>query len=91
MVQPNHCLWSSDHAPPKGVPHGHVFAVLDYNASARLVRLFNPWGNHVKPAGPPGLVHGYPTQHGIFEVPLGEFLQIFGGITYETDQPAKRL
>jgi hypothetical protein len=73
---------------PKGIVHGHVFGVLGYDAARRMVVVFNPWGNHVKPAGPPGLVNGYPTQHGVFEVPLGEFIQIFGGFTYETDKPA---
>lgn len=72
---------------PKGIVHGHIFGVLGYDAVRRMVVVFNPWGNHVKPAGPPGLVNGYPTQHGIFEVPLGEFIQVFGGFTYETDKP----
>jgi hypothetical protein len=78
-----------DKVLPKGIAHGHVFAVLDYTPSTRMARMFNPWGNHVKPAGPPGLVNGYPTQHGIFEVPLADFLQVFAGFTYETDQPVK--
>jgi hypothetical protein len=73
---------------PKGIVHGHIFGVLGYDAGRRMVVVFNPWGNHVKPAGPPGLVNGYPTQHGIFEVPLSEFIQVFGGFTYETDKPA---
>ena len=73
---------------PKGIAHGHIYGVLGYNPASRAVTVFNPWGNHVKPAGPPGLVNGYPTQHGIFEVPLGEFIQVFGGFTYETDKPA---
>jgi hypothetical protein len=78
-----------DKTLPKGIPHGHVFAVLDYNASRRMVRMFNPWGNHVKPAGLPGLVNGYPTENGMFEVPIGDFPQIFAGLTYETDKPVK--
>ena len=45
-----------------------------------MVVVFNPWGNHVKPAGQPGLVNGYATARGIFEVPLGEFIQIFGDL-----------
>ena len=73
---------------PKGIPHGHVFGLLEYNATNRTVTLFNPWGNHFKPSGTPGIVNGYPTEHGILEVPLADFIQIFGGITYETDQAA---
>lgn len=73
---------------PKGIAHGHAFGVLGYNPDTRMVTVFNPWGNHVKPAGPQGLVNGYPTEHGIFQVPLAEFIQIYSGITYETDKPA---
>jgi hypothetical protein len=73
---------------PKGIVHGHIFGVLGYDATRRMVVVFNPWGNHVKPAGPPGLANGYPTNHGIFEMPLGEFIQVFGGFTYETDKPS---
>jgi Calpain family cysteine protease len=60
------CAVKPDQASPKGIPHHHVFAVLDYNASTRVVRVFNPWGNHVKPNGPPGLANGYSIEHGIF-------------------------
>jgi len=72
---------------PKGIVHGHIYGVLGYDSASRKVTVFNPWGNHVKPAGPPGLVNGYPTQHGIFEVPLDEFVRVFAGFTYETDRP----
>src|ERR1035441_7148024 len=41
---------------PKGIVHGHIFGVLGYDAARRMVVVFNPWGNHVKPAGRPGLV-----------------------------------
>jgi hypothetical protein len=54
-----------------------------------MVRMFNPWGNKHQPAGPPGLEHGYATEHGFFEVPIGEFLQIFAGVEYETQAPFK--
>ena len=64
------------------------YGVLSYDPALRQVTVFHPWGNHMKPAGPAGLVNGYPTQHGVFEVPLAEFVQIFAGFTYETDQPA---
>jgi hypothetical protein len=70
---------------PKGIPHKHALAILTYNPSTRMVRMFNPWGNHVAPAGPPGPVNGYSTEHGIFDVPLEEYIQVFGSVTYETD------
>jgi len=37
----------------------------------------------------PGLVNGYATEHGFFKVPIGEFVQIFSDIEYETTQPFK--
>jgi hypothetical protein len=73
---------------PKGIARGHVYGVLGYDPASREVSVFNPWGNHVKPAGAPGLVNGYPTQHGLFTVPLADFIQVFTGFTYETDKPA---
>jgi len=83
------CITGDKSRPlPKGIVHGHIYGVLGYNPASRNVTVFNPWGNHVKSAGPPGLVNGYPTQHGIFEVPLREFVQVFAGFTYETDKPA---
>jgi len=73
---------------PKGITHGHALAVLGYDPVNRLVVVFNPWGNHFKPKGEAGLINGYPTDHGIFQVPLDEFIQIFTAFTYETDRPA---
>jgi hypothetical protein len=71
------------------VPHGHAFGVISYDTSRRMVRMFNPWGNNHKPAGPPGLENGYVTEHGFFEVPVGEFVQIFSSVEYETQTPFK--
>jgi len=73
---------------PKGIASGHIYGVLGYNPATRQVTVFNPWGNHFNPAGPEGLLNGYPTQHGLFEVPLDEFVQVFAGFTYETDKLA---
>jgi len=77
-------------ALPKGTPHGHVLAVLEYDPTNRMVHMFNPWGNNFRPAGSPGLVNGYPTQHGMFDVPIDEFMQIFSGFSYETDKTVVR-
>ena len=73
---------------PKHIAHNHLFGVLNYDATRQMVRVFNPWGNDVTPKGAPGLVNGYVTRDGIFDVPLQEFVQIFGWFTYETAQPA---
>ena len=72
---------------PKGIPHGHCLSVFGYDSESRTVTVFNPWGNTVKPVDPPGLVNGYPTSHGVFQVPLADFIKIFAGFCYETNQP----
>ncbi len=70
---------------PSGIAHSHALGVLSYDSKTRMVTLFNPRGNHLKPVDPPGLTNGYPTNHGIFQVPLADFVKIFGSFTYETD------
>jgi hypothetical protein len=72
---------------PKGIPHGHALSVFGYDKERRVVLVFNPWGNSLKPADPPGLVNGYPTTHGTFEVPLAEFVQIFWYFNCESKKP----
>ena len=49
--------------------------------------IFNPWGNHFTPKGPPGLANGYPTEHGQFTVPLDHLMQFVTQLVYETDKP----
>jgi hypothetical protein len=73
---------------PKGIVHGHCLSVFGYDSDTRMVTVFNPWGNVVKPKGTPGLVNGYPTVHGVFQVPLSDFIKIFAGFCYETNTPA---
>jgi len=77
-------------ALPRGIPHGHVLSLLEYFPASRTVRMFNPWGNNFKPNGPAGMVNGYPTQYGIFDMPLADFLRIFSGFTYESDKPVAK-
>jgi hypothetical protein len=78
---------NADKPLPKHLPHGHVCGVLGYDPVRRIVRVFNPWGNDFVPAGPPGRINGYATRNGTFEVPILDFVKIFGGLAYETDQP----
>ena len=73
---------------PKGIPHGHALSVFGYDKDRRVVLVFNPWGNSRKATDPPGLVNGYPTTHGTFEVPLAEFVQIFWYFNCESKKPA---
>ena len=74
---------------PKHIAHSHAFGIFGYDGRTRTLRMFNPWGNDVKPDDPPGLVNGYATHNGMFEVPLRDFLRIFTGVNYETDKPVQ--
>lgn len=71
-------------AGPPGIPSKHAYAVLGYDPAGDVVHVWNPWGNHFTPAGPPGLEAGYPVQNGQFSVPLDDFIRIFGAMTYES-------
>jgi len=64
--------------------------VFGYDSERRQVTLFNPHGNGFEPKGPPGPANGYPTQHGVFTLPLQDFVHIFQHMSCETDQPEKR-
>ena len=68
---------------PKGIVTDHVYGVLGYRAAERRAILFNPWGNYFDPRGKPGLVNGYFTRHGVFELPVEDLLQIFSHFDYE--------
>ena len=75
---------------PKGIIHRHAIAMLGHDEKRRVVRMFNPWGNELAPAEPPGLVNGYVTHNGHFEVPLKEMARLFVALTFETDRPLSR-
>ena len=68
---------------PAGLVGGHCYGVLQYDASRRVVRLFNPWGNEFTPKGPPGMANGYPTRFGTFEMPLEDFVQVCGRLAHD--------
>ena len=72
---------------PPGMGSHHAYALLGYDSANRTAKVFNPWGNTYKPKGPPGLEFGYPTEHGVFEVPVKELVHIFSGSSHETNKP----
>lgn len=72
---------------PAGIVRRHCWAIVGYDPKSKLVHVFNPWGNDLEPKGTPGLINGYAVHHGVFEMPLQEFIQIFRKMNYETDQP----
>lgn len=72
---------------PPGWPDAHTYALFGYDPERRIVHCFNPWGNTFKPKGEPGLVNGYPTKGGQFDMPLAEFMALFKSLSHETDEP----
>ena len=76
--------------PPPGMGNHHAYAILGYDAKARQVTVFNPWGNNFTPKGTAGPADGYPTKLGMFTVPLEQFQQVFARVSYETDKPLKK-
>ena len=73
--------------PPPGMGNHHAYAIMGYDANARQVTVFNPWGNNFTPKGSAGPANGYVTKLGMFTVPLDQFQQVFTRVGYETDKP----
>jgi hypothetical protein len=69
---------------PPGIPSGHCFGVIDYDPDKKLITLWNPWGNHFSPKGEPGLANGYPTQDGVFTMPLNDFIKVYNTVEGQT-------
>ncbi len=72
---------------PPGWPDAHTYALFGYDADKRIVHCFNPWGNTFKPKGAPGLVNGYETKGGQFDMPLAELMALFKSLSHETGEP----
>lgn len=72
---------------PPGIPGKHAYAVLGYDAEARVVTVWNPHGRTRKVTGEPGLKDGYAIDKGVFRLPLGEFVQVFSSMAWETTVP----
>ena len=70
-----------------GVTPKHAFAVLEYDAKADTVELWNPHGNDFTPKGPPGLSNGYTMKNGLLTVPVTEFVQQFNTMAFESRFP----
>ena len=70
-----------------GLSPYHAYAVLAYDAQADALRLWNPHGGQFTPKGPEGRAHGYARTDGVFTVPLGEFVEQFSGLAFETGEP----
>jgi hypothetical protein len=73
-----------------GLSPRHVYALLAYHPTEDTIDLWNPHGNEFIPKGPPGLAYGYPTEHGLFTMPVSEFVQQFAGMAFEDTELAAR-
>jgi hypothetical protein len=71
-----------------GLTPNHAYALLEYDAAADAVRLWNPHGQNFQPKGEPGSENGYPTANGIFQLPLEQFVKQFSGMAFEVVETA---
>ncbi len=58
-----------------GLPLGHAYTVMGYNATTDVISVRNPWGH----TGPTGL----PVTRGVFDMPLPDFVESFSDLTIE--------
>jgi hypothetical protein len=72
---------------PPGIAGGHCYAVMGFNQAKDTVNIWNPWSNNFQPKSEPaGLANGYPIKDGRFDVPLADFVKIFGYFECETHE-----
>lgn len=74
---------------PPGIVTDHAYAIVGYDPRRQVVTVMNPWGNHFEPKGDAGMMHGYATKGGKFDVPLRDFIAIFESVSYQTALPPK--
>jgi hypothetical protein len=75
-------------ALPPGVVGRHAYAIIGYDRNSDSITVWNRHGNNFSPKGNPGLQHGYPTSHGVFTVPVKDFIHIFSFVEIENDVSA---
>jgi hypothetical protein len=73
---------TAPHIPP-GITRHHAYAILSYDRSSDVIRLWNPHGQNFTPKGIAGLEFGYPTEHGRFTLPLTEAYSFCANFTFE--------
>ena len=60
-----------------------AYAVLGYDAASDKVTLWNSHGQDFTPQGAAGPENGCITKHGVFEIPLTQFVKQFSGMAFE--------
>jgi hypothetical protein len=71
-----------------GLTSHHVYALLAYDPINDSIDIWNPHGNDFIPKGPSGPINGYPTRHGLFTIPVPEFVQLFSSMALEDTELA---
>jgi len=79
----------SGHQKIPGLGYNHAYAILEFNPKTEEVTVWNPWGNNFEPKGAPGVEHGFPSQHGVFKIPLSTLYQQFSQVILESPEAAK--
>jgi hypothetical protein len=72
-----------------GLTPNHAYAVFGYDPATDALRVWNPHGQRFAPKGTPGPETGYPTEGGVFTIPLADFVTQFTGLAFETDEPTR--
>lgn len=68
---------------PAPIPSNHAYAVLGFDPKTDVLTVWNPWGDDFTPRGPAGPEHGWPRRHGVFQVPLADFVRVFSMLDIE--------
>jgi hypothetical protein len=69
--------------PAARLMYNHVYAVLGYNDSTGMLKIWNPHGQDFTPVGISGPENGYETRHGVFMIPLDDFMKFFTFLVIE--------
>ena len=63
--------------------NSNVYAIFGFDRERDVLTLWNPWGDEFSPQGPEGIEHGYAREHGVFRMPLREFMEVYRLLSFE--------
>lgn len=69
--------------PPAKLAYNHVYAILGFDDTTDMVKIWNPWGTDFKPKGPSGAEFGYARDKGVFFLPLADFIDFYSVVAIE--------
>ena len=80
-------LMSQALTPAHSIAHSiagdHVYAILGFNKATDTLTIWNPWGDEYTAKGAPGIQNGYSRKHGVFTMPLDEFMSVYWILSVE--------